>query len=70
MIRLRVGQKVKFDPFAELCGLGVSDFRTFYNGTVVYINRKHHWFSVVDDETKLRTSYHFCRIGKDVRLRG
>ena len=67
---ISIGQKVKYDPLADLKGFGMADFHCETTGTVVYINEKHHWFSVVHDETKLRTSFHFCQIGRDVKVCG
>lgn len=67
---IKVGQKVRYDPFAEEFGMGICDCRQEVTGTVKYINKKHHWFSVVDDNSKLRTSYHFCHIGRDVKVCG
>lgn len=66
---ISVGQKVRFDPFDDLTGFGMGEMRgNLVSGTVVYINEKHHWFSV--GYGKLRTSFHFCQIGKDVQLCG
>lgn len=67
---IKVGQKVRYDPLADIKGFALSDFRTESTGTVVYINEKHRWFSVVNDESRLRTSFHFCQIGRDVKVCG
>ena len=47
---IRVGQKVRYDPLDGIKGFALSDLRTESTGTVVYINEKHRWFSVVNDE--------------------
>ena len=69
-VMIKVGQKVKYDPLDGIKGFALSDLRTDSIGTVVYINEKHRWFSVVNDESKLRTSFHFCQIGKEVKVCG
>ncbi len=66
---ISVGQKVRFDPFEDIMGFGIGDVRGKpVTGTVVYVNEKHHWFSVAYG--KLRTSFHFCQIGKGVKVCG
>lgn len=67
---IKVGQKVRYDPLAHVKGFALADLRTESTGTVVYINEKHRWFSVVNDESRLRTSFHFCQIGRDVKVCG
>lgn len=60
------GQKVRFDPFANVVGLGVDACRGEVVGTVVKVYREHKWFSVVYGNPKLRTSFNFADIGKTV----
>ena len=66
---IQLGQRVKFNP--------VRDARTSIKfgpakpvkGTIVYINRRHHWFLVEYNESeKIHTSFHFCEIGDKVKL--
>lgn len=68
-----VGDTVQFDPFKEIMGFGSEDNRgKFVTGTVVEVNYAHKWFSVEYScgGVKQRTSFHFCQLGKDVRLCG
>lgn len=65
-IIVEVGQKVYFDPFADVHNAYGVDFLRggVTEGTVDFINEKGHWFSVVYG--KLRTSFFFSEIGKKV----
>lgn len=65
---IRVGQQVQFDPFEYLTGYGVEIIRRKVTGTIVFINVKHRWFSVAYDEGRSRISFHFCEIGRKVKL--
>ena len=68
---IKVGQKVRLDPFRELKGVGAEDNRGNYvTGTVVMVNERHKWFSVECGDPKMRTSYKFCDIGSVVKVRG
>ena len=70
---IKVGQKVRFDPFRETTGFASEDNRgKKVTGTVVMVNEGHQWFSVEYDGggVKLRTSFKFCQIGSGVRLCG
>lgn len=68
---ISVGQKVRFDPFAEITGFGSSDNRgKFVIGTVVSANEPHKWFSVEYGDPKSRTSFKFCDIGQAVKIIG
>lgn len=64
---IEVGQKVTFDPFAEITGFS-SDLNRgkTATGTVVLVNRANGWFSV--KHGKQRTSFKFSQIGTDVNL--
>lgn len=57
---IRVGQRVRFDPFATSLGFGVDLLREDVVGTVVEIYYEHKWFSV--QYGNLRTSFKFCDI--------
>lgn len=67
---IKVGQKVRFDPYDNLTGFGVGEIRgNLVTGTVVYVNESHNWFSVKYGNNQ-RTSFHFCQIGRDVKVCG
>lgn len=68
---IKVGQKVRFDPFEYLTGFGASDNRGSYViGTVVMVNEQNQWFSVEYGTPKQRTSFKFCDIGSVVTVCG
>lgn len=68
---VKVGQKVRFDPFEEITGFGSNDNRGKYvTGTVVMVNEPHKWFLVEYGDPKARTSFKFCDIGERVRIVG
>jgi hypothetical protein len=70
-MRVKVGQKVRFDPLGYICGMGSLEVRGNYvTGTVVMVNRPHKWFSVEYGEPKQRTSFKFCDIGEAVTVIG
>lgn len=59
---IKIGDKVRFNGFE-----GNQDYLI---GKVVEIHKKHHWFAVEyclgEDNTKLRTSFHFADIDVNV----
>ena len=63
---IKVGQKVKFDPFDTIRGYGVEVCHGEVVGTVVDVNYEHKWFSV--QYGKLRTSFKFCDIDDKVHI--
>lgn len=66
---VKVGQEVKFDPFLHLHFYGAAAYSGSYvSGKVVYVNQDHRWFSVQYGELKMRTSFCFSDIGKDVTV--
>lgn len=65
---IKVGQKVRFDPFESMTGNDIDTIRKKVTGTVVFVNVKHRWFSVTYDKGRSRASFHFCDIGKKVKL--
>ena len=67
---IKIGQKVRFDPFETSFGFGIDDLRQQTEGTVVEIYWEHKWFSVEFGEPKQRTSFNFADIGKTVMLGG
>ena len=66
---VKVGQRVRFNPFYEIKGIGINNCDTV-DGTVVAIYERNKWFSVEWGEHKLRTSFQFCDIGRDVKIIG
>lgn len=68
---VKVGQKVKFDPYKGIRvgnGLPVSATLT---GKVIEVYEDHHWFAVqyTDGENKKRrTSFNFADIGVNVHI--
>lgn len=43
---IKVGQRVKYDPFKAMSYLGVCEVRQVVTGVVTYINHKRGWFTV------------------------
>lgn len=67
---VKLGQKVRFDPFVHVLGFGVDECREEVEGTVVEIYPEHKWFSVEYGDTKQRISFKFFEIGERVMLVG
>ena len=65
---VKVGQKVRFDPFYDIHAYGVADLRDYVTGTVVLVHHKHQWFSVAYGDN--RTSFKFDDIGERVTIIG
>lgn len=67
---IKLGQKVYFDPFVDLRGFS-SDLNRGQKvtGEVVYINKRHNWFSVAFRGNQ-RISFMFSQLGKDVKISG
>ena len=64
---IKVGQRVTFDPTRDLHSQqDHTSARVKATGTVVYVNDRHGWFSVMYDG--LRTSFKFTQIGQEVRI--
>lgn len=64
-----VGQKVTFDPFADITGFSSELNRGKQTtGTVVLVNKQNKWFSAEYGKFKHRTSFKFSQIGTDVNL--
>ena len=64
---IKVGQKVEFDPLRGISFYGLAPLREVKQGTVVYVNEKHRWFTVEYDDGR-RTSYLFHDLGDTVRI--
>ena len=70
---VKVGTKVKFDPFEPMTGFGISmNQGEMVYGTVVQIYYQHNWFSVEYDcgGVMERTSFKPDDIGKRVYIVG
>lgn len=67
---IRVGQKVRFDPFGVIKCSNIGFYRGTVIGEVVEVNYAHKWFSVAYGNPKMRTSYKFCEIGSVVKVCG
>ena len=68
---IKVGQKVRFDPFNTYTGYGSDMIRgNRVTGTVVMVNVPHKWFSVEYGDPKSRASFKFCDIGQAVKVIG
>lgn len=68
---VKVGQKVRFDPFIHVGGMFAETIRgEEVTGTVVMVNYKHGWFSAVYGDPEQRTSFNFTDIGKAVTVCG
>lgn len=65
---VKVGQKVRFDPFFDIKAYGVADLREYVTGTVVFVHHKNLWFSVIYGDN--RTSFKFDDIGERVTIIG
>lgn len=70
-VPISVGQKVRFDPFIAVTGFASEDHKNNpVTGTVVMVNEPHQWFSIEYGNPKMRTSFKFCEIGKEVEICG
>lgn len=70
-MKIQVGTKVRFDPFAQINCTGSNELRGhFVTGTVVSVNKQHHWFSVEYGWPKLKTSFTFADVGSVVNVCG
>lgn len=74
MQMIEIGQKVRFDPFAESCGGGVdSRSGSFVVATVTYVNEPHRWFMCEYRSSigeRIKASFQFWQVGKQVKLCG
>lgn len=66
---MRIGQKVRFDPFEYAKCSDVSAVRGKVTGKIVAIYPKHNWFSV-EYGNKQRISFKFSDVGSVVTLIG
>ena len=64
---VKIGQKVRFDPFKETTGFSSLMHKgKEVTGTVIYVNELHGWFTVEYGELKLPMSFQYSQIGTDV----
>lgn len=67
---VEVGQKVRFDPFADAMGYGVEACRGRVTGTVIEVYPDHKWFSVAFGDPQQRMSFKYADIGERVKFIG
>lgn len=70
---VKVGTKVRFDPFEPMTGFGISmNNGEKVDGIVVQIHKRHRWFGVEYDcdGVKQRTSFKPDDIGERVKVIG
>ena len=65
---IKIGQKVRFDASKCIYTTGLTSANSITTGTVKYVNDKHRWFSVEYGDPKMRISFDFNDIGKDVKI--
>lgn len=69
---IKVGTKVEFDCLRDIKIRGTGIGKEIVKGRVVEVYPEHSWFAVEyclgEDDTKLRTSFHFCDIGDSVTV--
>lgn len=69
---IKLGDKVKFDCLKDIKIRGTAAGREIVKGKVIEVHKDHGWFAVEyclgEDNTKLRTCFHFSDIGKDVTV--
>ena len=70
MKMIKVGQKVRFDPFEGVNMTGMLDLHRKVIGTVKYINEPHNWFSVEYDSGAgpQRISFNFMDVDRIVHI--
>lgn len=68
---VKVGQKVRFDPFRTLQGFASRDVKgKEREGTVVLVNEPCRWIGVEFGTPTQRISFKFCDIGEVVEICG
>lgn len=67
---IKVGQKVRFNPFKDIRQYGLASVNDVVTGKVHYVHPTHRWFNVEygDDMGTRLISFKFDDIGKNVRL--
>ena len=61
MVKIKIGDKVSFDPVAEVWIPGCEDHREEVIGKVIEINKDHNWFAVKYElgGKPFRSCFHF-----------
>ena len=67
---IKVGQKVRINPFKDVTFRGCTELHGYIDGVVKFIHPTNRWFNVeYGDEQGVRlTSFKFDDIGKAVKL--
>jgi hypothetical protein len=68
---VKIGQKVKFDPYKGIHVAGAFPVHATLTGTVIEIFKDHGWFSVEYEDPegkKRRTSFKFQDVGDTVKI--
>lgn len=64
---IKLGQKVKFNPFEGTKVVGSMD-NTEVIGEVTYIHEENQWFQITYGKHNLRRCYKFSDIGTEVKI--
>jgi hypothetical protein len=68
MSRIKIGQKVKFNPFEGTKVLGSVYDDSEVIGEVTHINEENQWFQITYGKHNLRRCYKFSDIGAGVEI--
>lgn len=70
MSTVKVGTKVRFNPFRGIRLSGFVPNQDLVTGTVIELHEDHNWFAVEYElgNEKLRTSFNYADIGETVKL--
>ena len=70
MKKIKIGQKVRFNPFHGIRTMGFTDVSNKVVGEVKYINEPHNWFSVEYDggAGPQRISFNFNDLDRIVHI--
>ena len=62
MIRIKVGKKIRFDPYEGMRSYGIANVRGEVVGKIIDVYPEHRYFTAeytVDDEKKFKISFKF-----------
>ena len=69
---IKIGDRVKFDCLKDIKIRGTAAGQEYVKGKVIEVYPEQNWFAVEyrlgKDDTRLRTSFHFCDIGDNVTV--
>lgn len=69
---IKVGDKVEFDCLKDIKIRGMAAGQEWVTGKVIEVHTDRSWFAVEyrlgEDDTRLRTSFHFADIGDKVTV--